>query len=328
MFSFSWIVLVLSACSVLLLRPLWLNLDILLGGCSGESQSGTNGGPNVLLLTAHPDDECMFFAPTLLALRAHAETAQPAANVFSLCLSVGNADGLGGTRRLELERSLDVLGIEPNRRWVEDRPDLQDNITARWDPEIISEVLRPYVLENEITTILTFDQYGISGHPNHISLPLGAARLIEFLSSDNGSNTPLPRLFTLVSATLLQKYTGPIAPLVLRTRAQKLFAWGSGRAQRGAAAPDAITAHSTSTPRDPVGQQSARVNLDARCVPIAVSGAGEYQTALRAMMQHRSQLVWFRWLYVAFSWYMWVNEWVEVHVGRGDTVAGVGAGAD
>lgn len=24
--------------------------------------------PNVLILTAHPDDECMFFAPTVLAL--------------------------------------------------------------------------------------------------------------------------------------------------------------------------------------------------------------------------------------------------------------------
>lgn len=37
-----------------------------------------------------------------------------------------------------------------------------------------------------------------------------------------------------------------------------------------------------------------------------------YWQALRAMRQHRSQLVWFRWLYVAFSKYMWSNRLVEV----------------
>ena len=47
-------------------------------------------------------------------------------------------------------------------------------------------------------------------------------------------------------------------------------------------------------------------------VALAVSGAEGYARAHRAMRQHWSQLVWFRWLYVAFSRYMWVNEWVEV----------------
>ena len=49
-----------------------------------------------------------------------------------------------------------------------------------------------------------------------------------------------------------------------------------------------------------------------RVVALAVSGAEGYARAHRAMRQHWSQLVWFRWLYVAFSRYMWVNEWVEV----------------
>ena len=73
---------------------------------------------SVLLLTAHPDDECMFFAPTLLALLA----TTPPPSVYSLCLSVGNADGLGETRRAELGKSLDVLGVPKGRRWVIDRP--------------------------------------------------------------------------------------------------------------------------------------------------------------------------------------------------------------
>lgn len=33
---------------------------------------------------------------------------------------------------------------------------------------------------------------------------------------------------------------------------------------------------------------------------------------LRAMMAHRSQLVWFRWLYLCFSQLMWVNELKEL----------------
>ena len=73
--------------------------------------------PHILLVTAHPDDECLFFAPTLLSL-----LEQPAPEVFSLCLSTGNADGLGNIRKDELERSLDVLGIQKVKRWVVDHP--------------------------------------------------------------------------------------------------------------------------------------------------------------------------------------------------------------
>lgn len=37
-----------------------------------------------LFITAHPDDECMFFAPSVLALTAHNRK-----NAFLLCLSEG-----------------------------------------------------------------------------------------------------------------------------------------------------------------------------------------------------------------------------------------------
>jgi len=45
---------------------------------------------------------------------------------------------------------------------------------------------------------------------------------------------------------------------------------------------------------------------------LIVAGVPQYLTALKAMRKHKSQLVWFRWLYVSFSRYMWVNEWMEV----------------
>jgi N-acetylglucosaminylphosphatidylinositol deacetylase len=93
---------VVAALASLLLRPL-------------SSNNVLQGGQRVLLLTAHPDDECLFFAPTLLSLRAEVE-------LYSLCLSVGDAEGLGRTRRVELQSSLDVLGIEEDKRWVVDSP--------------------------------------------------------------------------------------------------------------------------------------------------------------------------------------------------------------
>lgn len=72
----------------------------------------------ILLVTAHPDDECLFFAPTVLALRED----QTHPEIYSLTMSVGNADGLGETRKEELDRSLDVMGIDQDKRWVVDHP--------------------------------------------------------------------------------------------------------------------------------------------------------------------------------------------------------------
>lgn len=101
-------------------------------------ESRDNVSERYMLLTAHPDDEAMFFAPTILGLRGSAPVVQAQADPFeqvvlspkgvsrtplySLCLSVGNADGLGSTRREELSQSLNVLGIDADRRWVVDHP--------------------------------------------------------------------------------------------------------------------------------------------------------------------------------------------------------------
>ena len=48
--------------------------------------------------------------------------------------------------------------------------------------------------------------------------------------------------------------------------------------------------------------------------PIFISSAGQYMRGLSAMKQHWTQMVWFRWLNVLFSRYMWVNEWKEVGI--------------
>lgn len=49
----------------------------------GKQRVTANDETRALLVTAHPDDECMFFAPTILKL------VESQASVYLLCLSTG-----------------------------------------------------------------------------------------------------------------------------------------------------------------------------------------------------------------------------------------------
>ncbi|KAI0066825.1 LmbE-like protein [Artomyces pyxidatus] len=244
----------------------------------------------VLLLIAHPDDECFFFGPTITSLvRDGPPESTP--ELFALSLSTGNANGLGELRQSEWSDSLDILGIDAGKRWVENKPSLRDDLYASWGASVVANTVKPYVLENNITTILTFDYRGISMHPNHISLFFGVSRL---LSDIRGTNPPV-RAFSLVSVPTLVKYVGVAAPLLAKldlafSRALTFFGFSHPFAAKGAT-------HS----------QSA--------LPVFVAGVDGYLTAARAIVKHRSQLVWYRYLYLVFSRYMWVNEWVEIPAG-------------
>ena len=108
-FSISLSLLGLSLCVRLLSNPAHTNVQPVL----------PHQASRVLLITAHPDDECMFFGPTLTNLKSSplAGELNSVPEVFSLCLSVGDADGLGKVRKEELGRSLDVLHIPEDHRW-------------------------------------------------------------------------------------------------------------------------------------------------------------------------------------------------------------------
>jgi N-acetylglucosaminylphosphatidylinositol deacetylase len=53
--------------------------------------------------------------------------------------------------------------------------------------------------------------------------------------------------------------------------------------------------------------------------PVFVSGIKEYHRTVTAALRHQSQRAWFRWLYLAFSQYMWVDEWERIHAGEHDS---------
>lgn len=136
----------------------------------------------------------------------------------------------------------------------------------------------------------------MSSHPNHKSLPYGAQTLIKTLSQT--SSNP-PRLFTLVTVPLAAKYVGilgsPIGKVVIYIflATQKLEFL-------------VMDILAKFYPRFSTNKRSVQ------SVSFFVSGYWEYLKAVQAMQAHKSQLVWFRWLYVAFSKYMWVNAWIEM----------------
>ena len=135
--------------------------------------------------------------------------------------------------------------------------------------------------------ILTFDQGGISGHPNHASIQHGIIDLIH--SPNRSSPLSTPKLYTLISLPKFAKFQGPLAPVLAKYDIALQHIWRTAYV------------YLLGSPKEEVPH-----------MPVFVSSISDYIVALHAMYEHWSQLVWFRWLYVGASRYMWVNEWAQV----------------
>ncbi|KAJ8266328.1 hypothetical protein GJAV_G00129150 [Gymnothorax javanicus] len=127
----------------------------------------------VLLVTAHPDDECMFFAPTILQL------LRLNASVYLLCLSSGNYYSQGAFRRRELYASCAELGIPVSQVTLIDCKELPDDPNIEWNVHVISSHVLKQVKVCSINMVFTFDGRGVSGHGNHIAI----YRSLSYLAS-------------------------------------------------------------------------------------------------------------------------------------------------
>lgn len=72
---------------------------------------------NTLLIHGHPDDETVFFTPTVLAIKDKT-------NLFEMSLSNGNWEGLGKIREVEEGKATANLGFKGH--YVVDDPRFQD----------------------------------------------------------------------------------------------------------------------------------------------------------------------------------------------------------
>ncbi|XP_059991344.1 N-acetylglucosaminyl-phosphatidylinositol de-N-acetylase isoform X2 [Lagenorhynchus albirostris] len=162
---------------------------------SPEQAGLPGGGSRTLLVTAHPDDEAMFFAPTVLGL------VRMRHQVSLLCFSAGNYYNQGETRKKELLQSCDVLGIPPSNVMIIDNRDFPDDPGVWWDTERVADVLLRHVEASRVSLVVTFDAGGVSGHSNHVAL-YAAARTLH-------AQGKLPKgcsVLTLQSVNLLRKY--------------------------------------------------------------------------------------------------------------------------
>ncbi|XP_026657335.1 probable N-acetylglucosaminyl-phosphatidylinositol de-N-acetylase isoform X3 [Phoenix dactylifera] len=111
--------------------------------------SGSGKKRNVLLVVAHPDDESMFFAPTILFLTSEGH------NLHILCMSTGNAEGVGNVRKEELYRACVVLKIPLQHVKILDHPELQDGFNNRWDHKLLSTIIEDEIKMWDIDSIST-----------------------------------------------------------------------------------------------------------------------------------------------------------------------------
>lgn len=219
-------------------------------------------------------------------------------------LTPGNADGLGALRAAELEVSYARLGIKD--ALVLDNPQLPDSMgpDGQWDPALIAALITPYIKTWNVTHVswappqavalsrcggqqaalyilklypllppnrqlanaqlLTFDERGVTQHPNHVALASVYAHIPDAAAL---------QVLKLYSPPLSSKFTGVMWAIFIAAR-------------------DALR-------REPPHHAAF------------VATPAQYFQALYAMRAHASQLVWFRWLYVAFSRLMWVNQLIE-----------------
>ncbi|XP_026755013.1 N-acetylglucosaminyl-phosphatidylinositol de-N-acetylase [Galleria mellonella] len=211
---------------------------------------GSLRAKRVLIVIAHPDDECMFFGPTIFRL------CEQGADVYLLCLSNGNYEGKGNIRRLELWSACEELGLPDRNICLINDTRLQDDPKAQWPVPVIAKLIQHELEKLDVDTLVTFDRGGVSSHVNHSAVFYAVAYMfVEKLMPKKCT------VYTLDSVNILRKYLGFLdLPLSFVLSSKRYFLrW----------------------------TESRRV--------------------IRAMKRHKSQMVWFRYLYVAFSRYMIIN---------------------
>ena len=257
----------------------------------------------VMLVISHPDDEAMFFGPTLESLKKTTNVITTT-KVFCICLSNGNASGLGQTRAKELKKStLEVFKLDGCV--IADSEDLQDGMENAWPLEEIANVVHECVQHYSPDVILTFDERGVSKHPNHVQTHRGVMRFIveaKLGAIPNAEYTEenVPEVWVLETMPFYRTFMGAMdywaSVITTTTRKKKGSKNTSNESSNSNSSSLAAGASSTS---------SSSVMFCSRNPSLV----------LEAMRTHATQWVWYRKLYVAFSRYSLLNTLRRMDVG-------------
>ena len=188
---------------------------------------------------------------------------------------------------LGLRSASDVLILED--------PKFQDSMSVTWSADDIAQLLsstfspsvslskgKSRVSGQPVTTIdvlITFDDHGISSHPNHISLYHGARRWLSLLNAGRSDGSRPVVLYTLTSVNIFRKYISFVDALFTMVVGVSR-AIGPRRGKKGEEPPSLLY----------------------------VSNFSQYCRGQKAMVEaHKSQMVWFRWGWISLGRYMVVN---------------------
>ena len=229
---------------------------------------------HALFVIAHPDDEALFFSPLISAL-AHWNH-----KISVLCLSTGDAYGVGSKRRQELLDNMRVnFGVPESRVSIIDHEDMKDGMDKDWSDEVVSAAILSEVGQSStsVDLFVTFDSWGISGHKNHNGAHKGLIAAIRSLGNRTSAENALsdgekegrPQFWFLRSKGPLRLFLGPFDFIASRLL-QRL----------------------------PVIPGARRTVI----VP-----APDLTTAMRAMLVHKSQITWYRLIFSVLSCYSYIN---------------------
>lgn len=135
-----------------------------------------NSRKHFVFITAHPDDECMFFTPSIIDLVGICSDSDKG-DVSIICLSNGIE---GEIRENELFESASKLGLQKRNVTISTLHKDAENWQASTVSEEIERIIESkFGRNNKDVILITFDKKGVSGHKNHISCYLGVSELIS-----------------------------------------------------------------------------------------------------------------------------------------------------
>lgn len=243
---------------------------------SNQSINPSNNQTHVGLVIAHPDDEAMFFTPTLKYLLDRSIVPHV------LCLTNGsnnsdNQSAKESIREKELFKSLRALGIPQSNITIIHDDRLVDSLSVTWPMKPVQMIIDQWLQESSIDRLITFDSRGVSGHPNHCSINSSVSMMLY-------QRTDLIA-FELVTLPLATKYLA-------------LASWALSLSQ--------ISKQQINSSRPSSSYQSS--NQSSQFVIISP----DWSTSWRCMACHASQFVWYRRLFVFFSGYTYANVLTQI----------------
>ncbi len=124
------------------------------------------------------------------------------------------------TRQVELRDVFDkYLSLDPSDLTIVNSENLKDGWHL-WDTNETVKVLEQFFCSKTTletsgedrppkTLIVTFDNYGVSGHPNHISVHNGVVKFYKTTLETSGKDSSF-KLLTLTSKSIFLKYFSPL----------------------------------------------------------------------------------------------------------------------